>query len=176
MSDLIKDFVLFTPALLVVKGGITHDPVEEFNGLFSVPGDERPQVLLSPYPFFTGLGHSVIGGSLYPWDHQLYACPNKQWDKLQAFLNNMAFVNSVTGQFARVLAYAMMMVDPVALHAKVARIVQVGVTVFGISAFDGEYYIAPAKQLPHDRPALAIRPPNPETVRYGKVIVSLTQG
>lgn len=164
LSAMTRDFAFFTPALILTHGGFNRDPLREFNAYHPVDTDEeRPFAVDAGRPFFQGLGIMPLPhGEVVNWDHRLYGIIRSRWDELQGFLGSLAWYNPRKYHFARVMHYALIIVDPTAMARTAPLVLDVPtmtITVFGVSTNRGIHYLAPAtdpprtRAYPHTRPA-----------------------
>jgi len=145
------DVVCFTPAILVVVGGLPVDPVREFISRFpSDDKDTRPFCInLSPNspPFFSGLGVSEINGELIDWDRRLYGISRARSELCFSYMGGVGIYGE--NYFASSAQHEIQMPDPTVLFERKTIPVQV----FGILRGDSIFYLQEHLTAP---PALAI--------------------
>lgn len=112
-SDLEKDFVAFSSALLYWKTGLDRDTVSEFIANFVTEKDEYPQICFAPNPVFNiedpvreMVVTTKMGEKRVTWDlsRMLYFCPKHIWERkengLRDWLSQVAFVYRADKSYA----------------------------------------------------------------------------
>jgi hypothetical protein len=138
-----KDFLLFTPALLMTHGGFDRDPVVEFASYYSEFSSARTACidLCNDHEFFfRGLGIRFAPNTNKPinWDKRLYAVPKSAAEDCFAFLAGICWANSATGFFAYSVPHTIEILDPTAASA-----VALTVHAFGVAANNFVAYLDP---------------------------------
>ena len=144
-----RDFVLFTPALLMTHGHFDRDPVKEFNALFPASrADEKPfgiDLKKDNEFFFRGLGVHILPGhkTAVNWDKRLYAIVAERSEECFAFLSGIAFSAPKIGMFAHTFAYSLDIIDPTSRHNETLN-----VRIFGVVANTFVAFLRPFPMLP----------------------------
>lgn len=90
LTDVVREYALFTPAILFAVGRLDRDPVQEF--VNTTPGSVRiAAITFTGRPIFQGL--EVAGDPA--WNHRLLACDLAHWDALRQALSSLAIVDHV---------------------------------------------------------------------------------
>ena len=146
LYERLGDVVCFTPAILVVVGGLPVDPVREFLSRFPTDDkDARPFCInLSPSapPFFSGLGVSELNGELVDWDRRLYGISRARSELCFSYMGGVGIYGE--NYFASSAQHEIQMPDPTSLFERKTIPVQV----FGILRGELIFYL-------HEHPVLA---------------------
>lgn len=165
LSDLARDFVFFTPALLHTHARLDRDPVGEF------VQESTSQPLIagvpSSSPIFSGLR---LAGDSY-WNHIVMAVDRGHWNKLSAFLAGLVINDTSRKVHYKSTLHSLEIVDFLAM-AKLSslpdKIPLVGITVVGLDGNLRRVSIQKAIRPPHDLPWVRTDKPRRETVQFAR--------
>jgi len=137
LTDMLDDYVFFTPAVISATTPFDRDPVVEFQRQH--PTDEQelwPVVIDSQEPFFRGLGTGLVGQDVINYDCRLYAIVKDRWELLRDTIAGIGIVSQELSYYARILYYETTIPDIFALKKAtvITKDMKVPVTVFGVSS------------------------------------------
>jgi hypothetical protein len=181
LGELCREFVFFTPALILTHGRFDRDPLREFNAQCPTDDeDARPFAIdATGEPFFQGLGQGLLPhhlGDLSPevvdWDRRLYGIANSRWAECHKFLSGIAIYDSTRYHYARVMYYVLTVVDATALGSSLlTELPTINITVFGVATNRRTVYLAPAVDPPRTRAFPDERPPQDDILREAEAML-----
>lgn len=175
LSDLAGDgFVFFTPALILTHGLFDRDPLVEFRRANpDIDDDASPFVIDCEYPFFQGIGHSVMCGQFVNWDHRIYGVHSSIWPRVHQFVTSLGLFEPARYHYAKVGWHPLQIVDPTTLHSGrlLPDLPVIEVTVFCVSSYRAFAYIEQAADPPRTLPYLNVQPPKPEIVKEAEALL-----
>lgn len=168
LGQLTEDYALFTIAPLVLRGGLSVNPIREW--LNEIGTDEG--VWLVPLPeAIVDLGPDNLSKF---WASKLWACEKPLWDGLCFRLGTIAMVNRGTGTFVRSLCQDIPIVDVIALSKLTVLpdpCPMVTLTTFGLDGNKGVLAFEPAKMPPLDKARLVKMDALPETKALARALL-----
>jgi len=170
LTELSGELQFFTPALLSVKGRFGRDPCRQYVRELGPEPEETPfPIDCTTSPFFEGLGQEVLEGQIFNWDHRLYGVPREHWEPLWNFLTSISGIDPHRRRYWRAMSHVLKIVDPTSLAASSGQeaLPTIHITVIGVSAMDGRYHLAPAKDPPRTYPYPRRAAPDSNVVRQG---------
>jgi len=175
LQDLSQDFHLFTPALVVCRGGLDRDPVAFYTERRGLSGEDRPSAIDFERPLFAGLGYSVLPGNVsVNWDHRLYAIQQEMWDDCVEFIGSMGVFDRMRKHYARFPWNDIEIVDVLAMQKRggiLEEIPMVRITAFGVASNRVFLHLAPSPDPPTVLPTVARKPPRDAEVQEARTLL-----
>lgn len=155
LTELLTEYVFFTPAVLYLYGGFCDAPLADFVAAY--PGTEFYYHKFSK-ALFTGLDARSNGDK--SWNYVLWAIRREYWDAFSAWLISTTLTYEEDKMVARIGEQALTVADPLANTLVYGAVVtRVPVTAFGIR---GSKYVAAL--LANDKPRLVLQAGDAEMV------------
>lgn len=155
LSDLDRDYALFSHGLYFSEGHMLVDPLHDFQ---HVEKDSIVRIDL-PAPVFNGMG----GG----YDVILYGCVREAWPGLSLFLHSVSGHNTILNRFWVGLTQEVPLLD--FLSPEPDKLVPI--TVFGVSATDGIWACEPANNTKDFRLKVCKYPPEDSVLNLFKALM-----
>lgn len=174
LQDMAKDFVFFTPALMVTHGLFDREPVVEFTLQHPVADpDLAPFAIDSEYPFFEGLPLSNYGGQTIDWNRRLYGIVKERWELIREFLSRIVLLDTRRKHYAKVCWHSLIVVDHLTLRTRpgIGELPTLTIFVFAVSGNKRFTYLAPAKDPPRTRPYPAVEAPRPDIIIEAEAVM-----
>ncbi len=160
LADLQEDYVLFSYAPLVVYGGLSFNPIQEWINLHN-----HPQVV-----FILALDKPILNlrtnNSL---DSVLWAVEKPYWESLSLHIGSMAFINRDKHVFTRVVCQCIPVVD---VQSKALAPARVDIYTFSIDSNKGMYVLQP---LIGENPSVIYMQPSEETTKLSKALFNYNE-
>lgn len=166
LSDVSRDYQLFTYAPLILYGSIEHNPVQEWINKKGC-GEVVHFVLLSQ-PIL----EIVAGDEGCIWNKLLWAVEKGHWDDLSRHIGSMGFLNRDKGVFERILCQEIPVRDVGLKAPKTAIVTDVPVFVFSGDNNRSCMVMLPAREATMELPRLIKTPPRTATVKLGKAMLA----
>lgn len=157
LADLQNDYVFFSYAPLILYGGLTFNPIQEW-----INQHNHKQVV-----FILTLEKSVfdlkMGGA---FDDVLWGVEKLYWDSLALHIGSMAIINRHNKSLFRVVCQQIPIQD---VHKKSLTASYIDVYTFGVDSNTGMCVIQP---LINARPTVLRLPPSDETTKLAKALLA----
>lgn len=154
-SDLAKDYVIFTPALLLCAG--IPDPVQDH--INYQPHGATVEVSTFEHPLFGGLAD--------PFGKMLWFCLKEDWKLLDISLRAAGVANPAEGWVATAFRDGLTILDSLALEKMAmlpAKLPTVQIVYYGLTGPNREYYLSQPVNFHEEIPTLSYRDP-PKSAR-----------
>lgn len=166
LTEMAKDYEFFTPGVIYATTPFPHDVVLQFmQECPSTVPEEDPVIVDCDSPCFSGLGKRLVGNEWIDFDVRLYAIRKSRWELLRNMLAGLVMIDTAAKYDARTNFYRFDILDQYAASRGkiITKIPTVSVTVFGVSANNGFFYLAPV--FPPRVPYLVQEPPKSDMER-----------
>lgn len=174
LTDLSRDYALFSHGALLVFGGCPTDPVRRWCA-------QNESAIVGPVftlnageVLFEGLVHPVTGDAT--WSQALVACPRPNWPSLRAYLDRETAISRSRKVYVQPLAQAAVpLVDWLAMRQQAVlptTVPTVPVDLYGVDSNLALLHFRPALRPPFDRVRLVRSAPLPDTVRLAEALFS----
>lgn len=178
LRELTSEFMFFTPALVVLKGGLNRDLVAEAVASTQLSAEQQPAVVDCQWPLFAQLRPSVIQdhvsgeASDIHWGHRLYMVPKDVWGGIEEFMRSVAVLSADRSMFGRAFSHLLQMVDPTTTQSSKSKVVgelpYMPVTIIGFASHRATHYMAEASRPAISLPFPAEGMPRPDIVEEAK--------
>lgn len=147
MTDLLKDYGFFTPALMYKYLPLKRDPVADFAAEYKT--EVQPFSYRFDKPIFRGLevNHDQ------QWNHVLFGVEKTHWEKFMGFMGSLAFIHPANPKvFVRIRMQDLEIPDPMVM-SKAAVLPEplpmIPISAFVLDSMNGCYYFSKDGGIPN---------------------------